>query len=99
MSEESTIQGLKRRIEALEAERDSMLATLKTLEQQIREAASRATPLPPEVDDALAALAQEYAEIMQYDPDAGMIRLRSDLTFASGRAEEVSYRSVHAGPP
>ena len=74
------------KIEALEAERDSMLATLKTLEQQIREAASRAPQLPPEVDDALAALAEEYAEIMQYDPDAGMIRLRSDLTFASGRA-------------
>ena len=79
-------QAMVDKIAALEAERDSMLATLKTLEQRIRDAASRAMPLPPDVEDALAALAEEYAEIMQYDPDAGMIRLRSDLTFASGRA-------------
>lgn len=40
--------------------------------------------LPPEVSDALRDLAAANPDLMVYDPDRGMIRLRSDLTFGLG---------------
>lgn len=40
--------------------------------------------LPPEVSDALRDLANANPDLMVYDADRGMIRLRSDLTFALG---------------
>ncbi len=42
--------------------------------------------LPPEVSDALSDLAAANADLMEYDEARGMIRLRSDLTFALGSA-------------
>ncbi|MFN3166812.1 MAG: flagellar motor protein MotB [Phycisphaeraceae bacterium] len=43
--------------------------------------------LPPEVSDALRDLAAANADLMIYDEARGMIRLRSDLTFALGKAD------------
>lgn len=40
--------------------------------------------LPPEVSDALRELAAANPDLMIYDEDRGMIRLRSDLTFGLG---------------
>ena len=40
--------------------------------------------LPPEVSDALRDLANANPDLMVYDADRGMIRLRSDLTFGLG---------------
>lgn len=40
--------------------------------------------LPPEVSDALRDLAKANPDLMVYDEDRGMIRLRSDLTFGLG---------------
>lgn len=40
--------------------------------------------LPPEVSDALRDLAAANPDLMVYDADRGMIRLRSDLTFGLG---------------
>ncbi len=40
--------------------------------------------LPPEVSDALRELAAANPDLMVYDADRGMIRLRSDLTFGLG---------------
>jgi len=40
--------------------------------------------LPPEVSDALRDLAAANPDLMTYDADRGMIRLRSDLTFGLG---------------
>lgn len=38
----------------------------------------------PETDRALAALAQQYPDLIKYDAARGMLRFASDLTFASG---------------
>jgi chemotaxis protein MotB len=43
--------------------------------------------LPPEVSDALRDLAAANSDLMIYDEARGMIRLRSDLTFALGKAD------------
>ena len=74
------------RLKQLQDERKAMLDQLDTLEQQIRDAALKQVPLPPAIDEALQQLAAQHAEVMEYDADAGMIRMRSDLTFSSGSA-------------
>jgi len=43
--------------------------------------------LPAEVSDALRELAAANSDLMEYDAARGMIRLRSDLTFALGSAD------------
>ena len=43
--------------------------------------------LDPATDQALRDLAAQYPDLVVYDPDRGMIRFTSDLTFGSGSAE------------
>src|SRR5262249_49595645 len=43
------------------------------------------TPLDPETDRALTALAAQYPDLIKYDSAKGMLRFASDLTFASGQ--------------
>jgi len=43
--------------------------------------------LPQEMDTALKALAQANPDLMEYMSEFGMIKLKSDLTFAKGSAE------------
>jgi chemotaxis protein MotB len=43
------------------------------------------TPIDPETDRALTALASQYPDIIKYDSSKGMLRFASDLTFASGQ--------------
>lgn len=43
--------------------------------------------LPPELDKNLQALAAANSDIMEYDPKYGMIKFKSDLTFAPGSAD------------
>ena len=64
-----------------------------SLRKQLDEAAKGAgeivivNGLPPEVSDALRDLAAANSDLMIYDEARGMIRLRSDLTFALGSAD------------
>lgn len=73
-------------LEQLKGERQGMLDQLKDLEQRIRDAANTELILPPGVNEALQQLAARHADVMEYDAGAGMIRMRSDLTFSSGSA-------------
>ena len=41
-------------------------------------------PLPAELDEALQDLARSNPELMSYDPDLGMVKFHSDLTFDLG---------------
>ncbi|MFN0134339.1 MAG: OmpA family protein [Phycisphaerales bacterium] len=43
------------------------------------------TPLDPETDRALTALASQYPDIIKYDSAKGMLRFAADLTFDSGQ--------------
>ncbi|MEM1354145.1 MAG: OmpA family protein [Planctomycetota bacterium] len=75
----------------------TQVATLQTqlasLEQQLAEAISQQGqitivdgPLPQELRDALGDLAAANPDLMVFDEQRGMIRLRSDLTFSLGSA-------------
>lgn len=69
------------------AQRDQLAGQIKMLEASIREAAKAPIQLPPEIDQALTDLAKQHAQLMTYDQGAGMVQLRSDLTFALGSAK------------
>lgn len=74
----NTINELRRQVR----DRDQALSEFEGRFAQIEVA-----PLDAETDRALADLASRYPDLIEYDPDRGMIRFASDLTFASGSAE------------
>ncbi|MBI5724041.1 MAG: OmpA family protein [Planctomycetes bacterium] len=47
----------------------------------------RTNPLPPEIDAKLQALAAANGDVMEYDPKYGMVKFKSDLTFAPGSTD------------
>lgn len=67
------------------AERDRLAAALDAAEERLRNAGTVA--LPPELDSALSQLADANPDLMSYDAARGMVKLRSDLTFALGSAD------------
>ncbi|MBL9032365.1 MAG: OmpA family protein [Phycisphaerae bacterium] len=54
-------------------------------ELQRRLAGLSLTPLDPETDRALTALASQYPDLIKYDSAKGMLRFAADLTFDSGQ--------------
>lgn len=62
-------------------------AEVARLKDQLARAQSNTNPLPVELQDELERLAQANPDLMSYDKATGMIRFRSDVTFASGQAE------------
>lgn len=71
---------------AARAERDRLAAALAEAERKLREA-GRGVALPPDLDAALMRLAAENPDLMTYDPALGMVKFRSDLTFALGSTQ------------
>lgn len=70
------------------AERDAALAALAEAENALRQLGRLGGPvLDPETDAALMELARRYPDLMTYDPELGMVRFQSDLTFALGSVE------------
>lgn len=75
-------------LESALSERDAALAALADAETALRQLGRMGGPiLDPETDAALMQLAQAHPELMSYDPDLGMVRFQSDLTFALGSVE------------
>lgn len=79
-------------IAALTTQREQLTAALADAEQRLRDL-STTSILPPEVDSALKQLAVGNAALMTYDPELGMVRFNSDLTFALG-STQVSTEAV-----
>ena len=84
-------RGMAMELEAAIAERDRLREALADAEQQLRDLGEQPQPgvvvLDPETDTQLKELAAANPELMTYDPALGMVKLRSDLTFALGSAE------------
>jgi len=95
----STTQALRRQVQAadgssLEAERrraeaasqlQAAMAMYVDLEQRLNDLDLMV--LPPELDEALRALAARNPDLMIYDPKRGMVQFLSDLTFDLGSAD------------
>lgn len=75
--------------QAAQAEVNRLSAAVTSADQRYadllrRVDAASVMPLDPETDRALAALASQHPNLIQYDRDRGMLRFASDLTFDSG---------------
>lgn len=93
-------RSMQNELEAALAERDRLRNALADAEGQLRDL-GRAQPgvvvLDPETDTQLKDLAAANPQLMTYDPALGMIKLRSDLTFALGSAEVNAQASGSLG--
>jgi len=83
------IGDLESQIGGLESTRNSMRDQIEAVRKQYTEFQSRLNSislsgLDPETDRRLRDLAASDPDLMTYDPNKGVIRFTSDLTFASG---------------
>jgi chemotaxis protein MotB len=89
---ESTLAELTRVNDQLKRELAAAGIDLKDLQHRL--SGLQLSPVDPETDRALAALAAQYPDLIKYDSAKGMLRFASDLTFASGQdAVQASARS------
>ncbi|MEL7482894.1 MAG: OmpA family protein [Planctomycetota bacterium] len=72
-----SLQEQNERLKAQLAKSNEMLASIDTDLRTLR-------LVDAEFDQALRDLAARYSNVIVYDPDLGMLRFRSDLTFNSG---------------
>lgn len=75
-------EAMRAQIEALTAEADALRASLAQAQDALRNAGS--SPLPTILVSQLEQLANANPDLMTFDPGTGMIRFRSDVTFALG---------------
>lgn len=87
----------------LVALRDQLMAENSMLRDQLKRfdsdlASLKFSALDPTTDAALRELAAQYPDLLEYDSARGMIRFKSDLTFASGSDEvsDAGRRSIDA---
>ncbi|MEM1097723.1 MAG: OmpA family protein [Planctomycetota bacterium] len=76
---------MQERIDALEAQVASLEASLDDARGALRNAAG--APLPAILASELERLAEANPDLMSFDEETGMIRFRSDVTFALGRTD------------
>lgn len=79
---EGAMSAMQQQLEAMRKQRDKAMSELSALDQRI--AGLQIGRLDPETDRALETLAKQYADLMTYDAESGMLRFNSDLTFDSG---------------
>ena len=68
---------------ALRRQNEQLRNTLAMAQEQLRGIAG--APLPAQLSSDLEALADANPDLMTFDPETGMIRFRSDVTFALGK--------------
>lgn len=83
-------RGDQSRINALTEENAQLRTRLDQLQKELADLANRPGDfivLNPETDAALKAFAAQHPDLVEYDAAKGMVKFRSDLTFALGSAE------------
>ena len=81
-------------LKAAQAEAERLRLALEEAETRLRAAAM--TPiLPQQLSNALEDLANSNPQLMSYDAQRGMVKLRSDLTFALG-SDQVNVNAASA---
>ncbi len=69
------------------ADRDAMAKKLQDALDKLAQGSGTYGPLPSDLDQALRDLAASDPNLMEYDSKLGMVRFKSDLTFALGSTE------------
>jgi chemotaxis protein MotB len=78
----STIASLTSENERLRQQLNQSLQSMQDLESRL--GSLELNRLDPSTDRALANLASQYPDLVEYDSERGMLRFSSDLTFGSG---------------
>ena len=81
-------------LQSAKAEHARLAAALEDAESRLRRLAANPI-LEPEVDLALVKLVDSNPQLMGYDPQLGMVKFSSDLTFALG-STEISAEAVNS---
>jgi chemotaxis protein MotB len=81
-SASGTISSLSAENQRLREQLNQSLASMQALEARLGNL--ELNRLDPSTDRALANLARQYPDLVEYDADRGMLRFSSDLTFGSG---------------
>lgn len=72
----------------LQKQNADLRAQLDDVNRKYQEALrSNKIVIPQEVSDDLAQLARQYSDILEYDAQRGMLKFKSDVTFASGSSD------------
>ena len=64
-----------------------LMAKLEDLNRKYLDALAGKYVLPADVTNALEALAAQYPDVFEFDASRGILKFKSDVTFASGSAE------------
>jgi len=74
-------------VQTLTRQNADLQAKLEDLNKKYLDALNRTVALPTEVSNELEKLAAQYPDVLSYDAARGMLKFKSDVTFASGSAE------------
>lgn len=85
------VDALRQKIAALEEDLTKKEALIKSMQDRLL----GITPLPPELNMALEDLAKQYANMIEYDPNRGLVKFKSDLLFEKG-SDEVAASAAEA---
>ncbi|MEM9083812.1 MAG: OmpA family protein [Planctomycetota bacterium] len=83
-------QSLQGNIDTLSSDFESTQIDLLRLSEEFQNISFTGAPVDRETDRALRQLAQSSPDLIVYDPELGMVRFASDLTFNSGSVEVKS---------
>ena len=82
---------LRQQLAALQEDLTKKEALIKSMQDRLM----GITPLPPELNIALEDLAKQYKDMIEYDPNRGLVKFKSDLLFDKG-SDEVSAAASEA---
>jgi chemotaxis protein MotB len=75
-------------LQTLQKQNSDLRAQLDEVNRKYQEALRSGRPvIPQEVSNELADLAKQNPDILEYDAQRGMLKFKSDVTFASGSSE------------
>ena len=78
----SEIRRLQGEYATVGGEIETLIISNDDLAQRLAE--MQPTALPADIERQMITLAEQHADMLNFDPDSGLIRLSSDLTFGSG---------------
>jgi len=74
------VDTLRQRLAALEADLTKKEELIKAMQSKLMGLA----PLPAELNSALEDLAKQHGDMIEYDPNHGLVKFKSDLIFEKG---------------
>jgi chemotaxis protein MotB len=74
------VDALRQKIAALEEELTKKEELIKSMQGKLMGLA----PLPAELNSALEELAKQHSDLIEYDPNRGLVKFKSDLLFEKG---------------